>query len=1661
MPTDLLSYALGKSRDRRKAAAKRQENRTKLLADPMAIDKLAGEFAEAFSPSVEKGSTKIPSRVTRTESVIDKDSPMHSVGKDYRDLLTNALQNADLSNLSVEELKARVGQAVLAAPTGDRGIARIEAAHERKYQDDTAIGNFFGVFGPDDNSRELPGYQDFVERKRAEEVESHYTNPLVSAVLGGATPIAQAAAGRLAARAGLAGVATVLGTTAAAPAVATAAALSIPAFLAYDIIGNMIDKSDYGRARPDSMSKEMLKIVAGGIVPGVAGMKGVTTALSKAAQKKLISTSIEKQLMRVPTAAKAIQLGNARRKAGIATVAAEKALKEKKWNSRRVTFNLLKDKERAAVKDAEILAADRTLSAAEKAGIKASTKKREELFNALMGQPAGTVMNSRGEFVKMSAEEARVVVAKAGIEGIDKATVQTVRDIRVAKAIAAEEKTKGYVAEILEKRKAGKKVSKVTKARATVQFLEGATLDEIEALPRNTVLRRAQRLRLEKKKALKSVAEEREIKVANEVLAKKRDEHLARKLAIDERARSFGIEPYIVEDTADALTRLRAQGASLSEIEAFASGDLGILDLTKSIEKKLEKDKLGELAKLRTRATTLYDKYIDAVDEMVLTKDIKREVAENILKEDKRFSALERVMRDYFRALPEEEIVAINVTSEAKEKALREMRKLSKKQGDKYRNKKTGTGITLDPIEEAKRLKAAGKDLGAYIENAFGTKTANIYRIAKTTGKTDEQAYASAYRSWKRTVSRSGRAFNAVMEERAIKEGIEDAADTVVPGAKGKLEGKKESWEDLVTAEHLAEYKSYEKGDLDTVFSTVGNASGKKGIDPKGPLMKTVLLGAATIPVASLLGESNADAGTLSGITTVASKAAVKILEASGLTGEKLAERMLKARYITPSLREGQKSPAVPMRQLVLSEALEKGKKNTFQKKVTRVKSLPLALHRILTPHAQSAMFYEAGFRPSIQLATMQTAMHVNSRRNLEVVANTLKAVPNFKNVTQEAVDAMKPLAEKYSDSVIAFAAVDKKLETRLKVLQTQLKAKGKATTRGKKAALTKKINKINEELERLKAAHKELEPTAKKFFEEHSKVEKILAKKYPSSRIALAVEDTADYQFRPWLAGIMTKEEELAVARLKQMNNHYTDRMKARGIRVIQDQPFMHHAWHPSWNVEGASKLLDDMKVNASPTMPFVKFHKRVQFSRQMVPDAAYAMSTYIRDAEKRLQWSTFWDTKNTKGWYWHSRSATVQNSEPLRIMWQQIKNSAKPPEMTGWNKAANAYSAIEAFNLLAGQPSTAFKHLFKLQGTWATFGFTHSMKTLAKGAEAWAFQRPIRAKIANTLGVKGTKTQGAIREITKAYGTQYGYTRMMLDMHMGSDHMMPTFWGKFSNLLRKANDKGSVLIQSVEDFDRAHNAIATLDMAARRGMTEKDALYGVVDTILTNNFLGGELSAAWMRNPTIRAALMFQSTPWKIMERRLLIANRMGKEVKAAYGVIKKEGVKKALSELYSMRKDALKGEALLKQNLMYQALSTEADFFGTSATKQFMREALYTGMIIFGVGEALDADFVPHTFHWPLLKHNYQNAPADPTLAVSPFVGAAYKTLHGISTIRDPETGDFSFGRMTRNWLGTDKAIPAAVHKALRLSENDIPEVYKGSKLKYIFAVPTKGE
>jgi hypothetical protein len=743
--------------------------------------------------------------------------------------------------------------------------------------------------------------------------------------------------------------------------------------------------------------------------------------------------------------------------------------------------------------------------------------------------------------------------------------------------------------------------------------------------------------------------------------------------------------------------------------------------------------------------------------------------------------------------------------------------------------------------------------------------------------------------------------------------------------------------------------------------------------------------------------------------------------------------------YIGLPVAEGQVTMNAPMKQVLTAPANGRSVAAANAAVKTYSTFMDGLVNAVNSPNFFANIYGQVEHRITNQMASMQSAIAHDTESGIKVLSNILTPALKDERAGNEIAKFMKPIQDRYNEVALPLRSIE------VETSKAQSVINNLEATLGSGSNDAEIMARIAEEKNKLKGLSEEYAtynsqyPAVEK---EYAEAKHTLLTKYRTSRISFAVEEPT-LMADPRYSALYSPEEKAAVQQITDMLGFYKGRAQDAGMNVISGS-YMRHSMDKTKLNEAFQARLAKMGINVDgKNIALSSFLERSKYSKQMIPDVQRNMLEYIPDAERRINVATLWDKKSDNGWYAFSQNDLIKSNKVWNTYFDNLKKAYNPMENTLMNDLVNKYSSIETLRLLFLAPSAAFKHLFKNEGTWATLGFFNSMKHMPESVEV-ASRNAVNESFYR-LGLNSKITDRSqkdlfVRAITKQ--------RHMLNPLDGMEKD-PGVVSKVDEWLQKFNNVGGVGIQAVEAFDRTHTVLAALDMAAKKGMTAEQAMASIYDTILKNNFLGGGLNPAWMRNPKVRALMLFQGTPFKIMERRLMNAMALGSDVKSAWGVIKNQDLEKTLAELQGLGAYMIDSQNAFKANMIHDALTTHKDAYGNSVAAQFVREAVITGGVIAG-GSAVGMDFHKHSFHIPFIKEG-----ADPTLAVNPLTAAAYKTTFG-PIAADDKT--FFPARFLQNYLQTSGGVqPLMLHKFQRLSASDIPDIYKDSAFKYLFSIP----
>jgi len=419
------------------------------------------------------------------------------------------------------------------------------------------------------------------------------------------------------------------------------------------------------------------------------------------------------------------------------------------------------------------------------------------------------------------------------------------------------------------------------------------------------------------------------------------------------------------------------------------------------------------------------------------------------------------------------------------------------------------------------------------------------------------------------------------------------------------------------------------------------------------------------------------------------------------------------------------------------------------------------------------------------------------------------------------------------------------------------------------------------------------------------------------------------------------------------------------------------------------------------------------------------------------RLEAMNFWRKGKPDGWWaFKTKIMNEPGLAPRGLIesFRSFEDGFKPYDRSSLNKWSERIYAFEVARLLAFSLSVPFKHILKTVATARIFGVKETAKAVPKAVISAS-----KIAIKQAGGEKWLKERGwgldMMDEAVEAFTETGKLYRVISDI---SPFKVNEAYG--DKLLMRLNSVGGAPLAASERFDRALTVICATKMAAKKGMTPAQALYSVYDTILKTNFLSGPTNPSWIRNPFVRLLLMFQGTPYKIMEQRAMMYKRGGEAL---------------LETVKQLRRDIIKGEQIFKWEMVKQGLNKEQDLFGTPLATQMMRELMLIGTAV-GLGKWLfDVDLLHHFVHVPFGEARRR----DIAIGMPPVANAALDTYN---QYMQEDYDEFIVSTFFKQWFratiaGVPAPVPVAFKKAVRLSEDDIPERYRDSRLKYLFAIP----
>ena len=722
---------------------------------------------------------------------------------------------------------------------------------------------------------------------------------------------------------------------------------------------------------------------------------------------------------------------------------------------------------------------------------------------------------------------------------------------------------------------------------------------------------------------------------------------------------------------------------------------------------------------------------------------------------------------------------------------------------------------------------------------------------------------------------------------------------------------------------------------------------------------------------------------------------------------------------------------------------------------------------------------------PAVQLADAQMAITHNSNEATKVTDNIIKKfAPDILNEkTTDIIEHMKPAQEAFDAVGTKYQMLTnagKQVRGEIDELTKQLKGASLEDRAGINAAIQQKEGMIKQMADERQNYQKDYDLQSANV----EAYQRTAAEKWGRSRISLYAEDPTFTKYS-WLQPLMKDGEIQAGDAFRDMMDHYKERAQRQGMDVIAEN-YITHSRQKLPEMDAAksemNKYFENIGMDATTKMPLTQFFERTEMSRQFIPDIEYNVKTYIPDAERRLAANDFYKQGNMgdygfsfkngrtqvgeAGWDAVQKSIIVQGTPSLKEYFQRIEDAFRPPEQTTFNKLADQYTALESTRLLLGLPSAPFKHLFKLVPEMGRLGVSNVLPvypaamatTLRNFARDGVSSMVERGFVTPEFAENFLSSSKQHDQLISAIIGQHNMTNYLTDLNRS---LYNPLQGAASNFVDKLATASGIGIKAVESFDRTVTVLATMRMAEKQGMTGQQAMYGIYDTILQNNFLSGMLNPSWGKDPKVRAAFMFQQTPFKILESRMSDAITTGRDLKTAWGMIKNGDLQKEFEKMQQLKGDMAEGELKFKAGLLFDAVTSSKDVWGNPISGQFVKQALGVGALMAG-GSAMGVNLTPQLLHLPFVTTEGE----ENKLSLSPAIKAATGTLTGSKPQGkygedwEPEEHNSVMSRLSpetfyKHWYGTT-GYSLFASKVGKITENDIPEMYKGSVFKYMFSL-----
>lgn len=393
---------------------------------------------------------------------------------------------------------------------------------------------------------------------------------------------------------------------------------------------------------------------------------------------------------------------------------------------------------------------------------------------------------------------------------------------------------------------------------------------------------------------------------------------------------------------------------------------------------------------------------------------------------------------------------------------------------------------------------------------------------------------------------------------------------------------------------------------------------------------------------------------------------------------------------------------------------------------------------------------------------------------------------------------------------------------------------------------------KLMEDMKVLQAKETELLPRFERMAMDHDAIMRRMAGLYSDTRVYLHAAGEL-----PEVWGIKLSEQEM---RASKMLRQYLDQTKKDlettgkyGIPV-RAGIYMPRIFKMLLDDPNMSSILGKWK--SKPTL--LSFMSRLPNSRTWVPSAHAVMDAYIPLAEHKIAMQPFLNR-----WRPFVDSLQLGNIKDYMNNWIE-KNMSRAASSTA-DKLLNGAVAFEYCRLIGLSPSVGFKHLMKLAGTPAKYGFSPTAAGLTQIAlvpfqSAMMFAELRFPKFAEMLRSMGVKSEYNQLRLFQHYVTQSDLLRTLNEIP-GLREIQNRGFRLFRNVLSQP-------VRAVEAFDNGVSVLAGAIKGDIKGIDPAIIERGIWETILDCNFRAGWDQPLWQKNPLTRGLTMFQMTPFKLVE-------------------------------------------------------------------------------------------------------------------------------------------------------------------------------------------------